>query len=287
MKTLVNTLKLSSGMSLSKLKLIMDKGFFSEKNIKKMLSEKFKFIIGIPFTLKMLKEYIDKVRTIINAPNNCIDVNGDIYFCESIITDKYGKNLTVHIFFNEKKYVDEKSLFMQELLQIEGKFKEKDIDKIPKNYEKYFTVTGKKHIALTRNEEAINLHMQYMGYFALLSNCKEESKKALEIYRRKELVENLFDDIKNELDMNRLRIHNDSTFQGKVFVIFIASILKSHINKIMRDNKLYSNYTIVELLRELNKIKNVVLNNTISYMSEISSKQEKIYSVFGVELPNI
>ena len=286
-KTLINILTLTEYANLNKLRLIMDRGFYSKKNITQMIREKIKFIIGIPFTLKYAKEQVVKnLETITNA-QNYIKVNKDIYFCTTEKVLFEGKKLTAHIFFNEQKYVDEKNIFLNELIKAEDEIKSKTKDTINSELKKYFTIKGKKRITISRNEEAIQDKIKYMGFFSLLSNTKETSQRILEIYRRKELVENSFDDIKNELDMERLRIHNDATLHGKLFVIYISLILKSHINKIMRENNLYRNYTIIELLKEVNKIKKVELNEKKCYLTDITSKHQKIYSAFGIEPPNI
>jgi len=52
--TLINMLTITEYTNLNKLRLIMDRGFYSKKNIKQMIQKKIKFIIGIPFTLKYI-----------------------------------------------------------------------------------------------------------------------------------------------------------------------------------------------------------------------------------------
>ena len=47
------------------------------------------------------------------------------------------------------------------------------------------------------------------------------------IYRRKDIVENCFDDLKNRLDMKRLRIHSSEVVDGRMFIQFIALTLIS------------------------------------------------------------
>ncbi|KRT34371.1 hypothetical protein HMPREF1705_04736 [Acetomicrobium hydrogeniformans ATCC BAA-1850] len=44
-------------------------------------------------------------------------------------------------------------------------------------------------------------------------------------------MEKCFDDLKNQLDMKRLRIHTSSTMDGRLFVQFIASIYMSALRK--------------------------------------------------------
>ena len=51
--------------------------------------------------------------------------------------------------------------------------------------------------------------------------------EALRVYRDKDVVEKCFDDLKNLLDMRRLRMHSIETVDGRLFVQFIALILMS------------------------------------------------------------
>ncbi|RDI91906.1 hypothetical protein Q502_10610, partial [Mesotoga sp. Brook.08.YT.4.2.5.2.] len=48
--------------------------------------------------------------------------------------------------------------------------------------------------------------------------------EALRVYRNKDTIEKSFDDLKNQLDMKRLRIHSAASMDGRLFVQFIALI---------------------------------------------------------------
>ena len=73
------------------------------------------------------------------------------------------------------------------------------------------------------DEEAISYHKKNrIGWFVLATNDIKDKVKALEIYRSKDAVEKNFDDLKNDLDMKRLRIHTQATMDGRIFIQFIA-----------------------------------------------------------------
>ncbi len=103
------------------------------------------------------------------------------------------------------------------------------------------------------------------------------------IYREKDVNEKSFDDLKNELDMKRLRIHNSQRMKGRTFIQFIALIFLAQIRKTMRETPLTKKYTVKRLLWELESI------TTISYkgrykskLSEVTKNQRKILEAFGV-----
>ena len=56
----------------------------------------------------------------------------------------------------------------------------------------------------------------------------------MELYRDKDGVEKVFDDVKNTQDCRRLGIHSHRTLAGKMFVLFLASILISEVRQRMK-----------------------------------------------------
>ncbi len=92
---------------------------------------------------------------------------------------------------------------------------------------------------------------RYAGFQALLSTRFKDLLEALQVYRDKDIVEKCFDDLKNSLDMKRLRMHSIETVDGRLFVQFIVLIFMSALRKEMRATKLIEKYTVRELLLEM------------------------------------
>ena len=68
-----------------------------------------------------------------------------------------------------------------------------------------------------------------------MSTEEKDAKKALWGYRTRNDVEVGFDDVKNSLDMRRMRNHTEQTVRGKIFVVFIALILLSQLRLTVRN----------------------------------------------------
>jgi len=62
------------------------------------------------------------------------------------------------------------------------------------------------------------------GFFCILTNTDISNSDVLETYRRKDTIEKGFHDLKNHIDMKRLRTHSSNTTDGKMFCTFIAMI---------------------------------------------------------------
>ncbi len=110
------------------------------------------------------------------------------------------------------------------------------------------------------------------------------SLEALRVYRDKDYVEKCFDDLKNQLDMKRLRIHTSSTMDGRLFVQFIASIYMSALRKKMRDSGLTEKYTVRELLLEMETLIQVRYSGKYGHiLTEVTKPQRQIMESLGVD----
>lgn len=288
-KTISNMLKLAEFLKLSKMKFVLDKGFFSTNNIDEILTDKnnYQFTVSVPFSTSFAKEAISLVKDEINSPNNTIMVNSDIIQAVTKNEKWKNKKLYVHTYFNRKKYAIEESEFLKKILQWEQELKTENIlMSNENNYKKYFiTKKTQKGTNVKRKEEAILETLKNKGFLVILSNNIKTAQEALSVYRNKDAVEKAFDNMKNELDLDRLRIHSEKSMNGRIFIAFIALIIQSQIHRVMKEKDLYKNYTVEKLLSELKKIKKFELSSGKTMLSEISKKQRDIFKAFEITEP--
>ena len=133
--------------------------------------------------------------------------------------------------------------------------------------------------------EAIDANLHNQGYF-IVAGRKSEIDKCwlLDDYRNKDMIEKIFDVLKNEMDGSRLRVHSDTTVQGKLFVKFIALILYMKMSRTMKENKLFDKLTIKEVLLELRKIKKTFIDENTTILNEITKKQRQILECFKLDI---
>ncbi|MBA7542079.1 hypothetical protein ES705_34395 [subsurface metagenome] len=105
------------------------------------------------------------------------------------------------------------------------------------------------------------------------------------LYRRKDIIEKFFNNIKNDINRKRLRIHKKETFEGRLFLDFIALIIYSWIKKIMRNEGINKTYTVQELIYELKKIKLIRLGEKKKIITEVSKKQRELLEKFNIKPP--
>ena len=119
----------------------------------------------------------------------------------------------------------------------------------------------------------------------MFTNDIKDPIKALEIYRRKDKVEKSFDNLKNDLDCNRLRIHSDQTMDGRLFIQFIALILSEKIQLTMNNADWFKNHTMQEVINEMKSLREVkVVGNRRKYNTTPTAFQERIAKLFGLKI---
>ena len=57
--------------------------------------------------------------------------------------------------------------------------------------------------------------------------------------------------------MKRLRIHTQSTMDGRIFIQFIALILITKLKEVMRENNWFQNHNLQEVIEEMKSIREV------------------------------
>jgi transposase len=120
----------------------------------------------------------------------------------------------------------------------------------------------------------------------LLSNGINDPLEVLQIYRDKDVVEKCFDDLKNQLDMKRLRMHSSATVDGRLFVQFIALIYISALRKEMRKSYLIERYTVRELIQEMNTLTKIKYSGKYgNILTEVTKSQREILQSLNIELP--
>jgi len=299
--TVTNILTDIDFLNLNKVKLVMDRGFYSEANINELYRKRYKFLIGVKKSLKFVKKQLDGVRsTMVSRPH--YSSRAGVYF-DSFLVDwdyseskkrsgeviKDSRRLYLHIYYNDQRATDDKIAFNKLLDILEEELRSGDrTSEHEKLYTKYYEIkqTPVRGILITPKQEAIAEAEKNYGYFALISNGVKDPMEALEIYRSKDIIEKAFGNLKERLNMRRTSVSSDENLDGKLFVQFVALIFLSYIKKAMSDKDLFKNYTMQELLDELDIIERFDLPGRKHHVGEMTKKQQKLYECLGFNIPS-
>ncbi len=171
--------------------------------------------------------------------------------------------------------------------RLEAEIKKKMKPKRYDRYKKYYTIedTGEGEIrSFERDFDKIAEACELVGMFCFISTKQEMLPvEALELYRRRDEIEKIYDISKNEREADRLLTHSDRTTKGKHFVHFLTLILWSDLQRKMKECEKKPEKTIERILLHMKKIKCFDYETGRSLQEPLTRKQKDILICYGID----
>jgi transposase len=282
-------------MGVGKMRLCLDRGFYSKANIDALMGEHMKFLAGLKtsyaYVGSAIAEHSYELRNWQNYDNDAHVFGMRIphtWSYEHTIPSTGEKTVTskrayLHLYYLPERVVKDE----EELAQLLSRL----FDEIQRGnrkeehealYERYFKrVRGGGYVGC---DDVIKAERERFGYFALLTNdATLTARGALAVYRNKDMIEKAFGDIKERLDFRTPKVENSETLRGKLCAVFVSLILASELRRRMDEAKLYGRYTMQGLLDELEAIERYECEGHRSRVLTVTKKQREIYEALNVE----
>jgi transposase len=265
---------------------VMDRGFCTTSNLQWLHSNNMRYVMAVDTFHKTTKAAIDEVRADITSLRYRID---DGTNAKTIHSRFYGVKSEMHVYYiAENAQQQRNDLFRLaiskgEILKQISQITPKEL----KYYSRFYDIELKadKTFSFSINYNKIDHEARNCGYFCILSNTMRKNDDILEIYRKKDIIEKGFDDLKNHIDMKRIHTHNDDTTGGKLFCAFIALIATSQMAEPLKEiNKSSGKRRLSKtgLLTELEKIKVIAYSRENRLMNPLTKRQRLILTAFGL-----
>ncbi len=283
-----------------KVKLVMDRGFYSKANIDLLYRHHHKFIVAAGTGLSFVRERIAEVRESIREYGSYDALHGlgvssfpmDWEYSQERPRRKDTlagtRRMYLHIYYNVQKAADEELELNSRLDNLKGELLSgRRVERHEKAYGQFFEVrkTPVRGVSVRTREDAVREAREGHGFFALVSNEVKDPVRALTIYRGKDIVEKAFGNLKERLNCRRLLASSEASLDGKLFVEFVALIYLAYINGKMSEKGLYKDYTMDGLLLELESIQAMCEPGRAPIVGEVLEKQRKIYEALEVPPP--
>jgi len=257
-------LKMLDKLGISKFTFYGDRGFYSADNLQAITKRGHKFTVPVPSSVSWQKDMIHENKQTMLSPRNVIELeDGAIIYGKTIYKmSEYGRTY-YHIYYDPTRKNKIVNDFMHRLQRCKCELEANELfEKNKHMYETYFVIkeTPKRGRVIEYNDKAIQEFMDNDScYWILMSTAEKDTKKALMAYRQRNDVEICFDDVKNSMDMRRMRNHTEKTIKGKIFVVFIALILLTQlrvmVQKIpLKDRKYWSEHEFLEKVASYTKV---------------------------------
>ncbi|MCF7928862.1 MAG: IS1634 family transposase [Spirochaetales bacterium] len=287
--TLSNIITELQVLSLTTTTFVLDKGFYSMANLAHM--KELCHIIPLPVRTKQEHQLVQKYQDTIRSSQYAIRCNDHVLYCAAEKITIHDSEYSAYIYLDERKQADQREHLLKQILECEqfvqhkGYRKRSDFESFFQDQKpglgQYFGLhkNGTRY-ELQRIPEKIDTALNRMGMFVLITNGEFSGEEVIQLYRDKDGVEKCFDSLKNNLALKRLRIHSQEALEGVLFIEFLALILYSYAQRVLRTTGLTKYMSIPEAIFELRKIKKIRFGRKKTMITEVSKHQRKILNAF-------
>lgn len=255
-----NTLAQLKSLDLEKPLIVTDNGYYSQKNMLEFALRNVKFLTLVDPDIVWVRETIDELRQALAAMSSTCPFDPSICGATSFRMHKFSRirqrsrngkvageketisrRLYLHVYYSPDNEAKKELAFRKDLLELKAQIEggETEFTKSgQKKIDRYLTCTKKGRggqLKVGFNDEAIAEAKKYFGYFALVSNQTMDTFTALENYRLREKIEELFAVQKGSLDGARPRTWYPDNLRGRQFVQFISLGYHCFLTKKIKD----------------------------------------------------
>lgn len=292
---LQNTIEMLNNYGYNNLGFILDRGYFSLKNIRFMDKHNYSFIIMVKGMRTLVHDLVSNLKgSFEDKFSNYISKYGVAGItCKIPLCDEDEKYRCFHIYYNPHKAAHEKTRLLDKLNESECSFKNKIGKKLTptKDALNYFTFTyssdGNLESYACKND-IIDDEIGHAGYFVIITSEDMSAKDAISLYKSRDVNEKLFRTDKSYLGNCSERVHFSDPTRVEMFISFVALIIRNEMHTLLQKRaeairKRPGHLTVEGAIDELENVK-IVRTAKYKYrlQSELTRKQKEIFSAFNI-----
>lgn len=242
-----NTLKQLKCLNLERPLIVTDNGYYSEENMMRFAMRNMKFLTLADPNVTWVRQSVDALREELAGMSSTCPFDPSVSGAtlmrihefhrlrQRSHSGKFGgdeeafaRRLYVHVFYSPDNDTKKQLAFRKDLFELKAQVEEGVVDfttSAQRKIDRYLICSKKGRggqMKVSFNDKAILEAQRYFGYFALVSNQAMDTFTALEEYRRREKIEELFAVQKGGLDGARPRTWYPDNLRGRQFVQFVS-----------------------------------------------------------------
>ena len=285
------------GYGYRKIGFILDRGYFSKANLDYMDHCGYDFVVMVKGMSTLVNELILENKGKFEDKRACSirrhKVYGTTVKRKQFLTDE--KERYFHIFHSSGKETKEREN-VEKAVENCAYFLEKkkgSVYEVPNYLQYYFEPEYSKdgYFLMAREKrDVIERELRLCGYFVIITSQKMTAGEAIDLYRSRDASEKLFRGDKSYLGNKSIRVYSDESVSAKIFIEFVALIIRNRIYTKLRDEverlgKDPNFMTVPAAIKELEKIE-IIRGLDLVYRLDhaVTATQKTILSAFDMDV---
>lgn len=279
---------------------ILDRGYFSKENLNFMDRCGYDFVIMVKGMRNLVSDLILENQGRFERKRACYINEYRVYGItikrQMFPADE--KERYFHLYYSQSKSVSESDEVTRKIERLTKYFKkiEGEPVEVERALEKYFRIEyfhkGKKDQCFAcafERTDVVERELQLCGYFCIITSERMSAEEAIDLYKSRDASEKLFRSDKTFLGNRSLRVHSPESADAKIFIAFVALIIRNRIYTYLKDESRrndhdYNFMNVPAAIRELEKIEMIrQFDNVYRIDHAITANQKAILKAFGMD----
>jgi transposase len=274
---------------------IFDRGYFSKENIRYLDTCGYSFVMMVKGVKAIVSELILSLRGTFETDRDCL-VREYKAYGKTVKTRLYAdddRDRYFHIFHTQDREHAESEQLEARIEQL-GKYLKKQEGRkrqFGDGVRDYFSLEYAKdgETFLFAQERKNVIELKLCGYFAIVTSEEMTATDALTLYRIRDESEKLFRGDKSYLGNRPARVYSDESASAKIFIEFIALILRNKLytylkSAVLKNEKKANYMSVPAAVRELEKLEMIRLCDGVYRLDHaVDATQKAILSAFGLD----
>lgn len=255
------TIEKAQELGFQKLFVMMDRGYFAQQTATAMSD--LEFGLMAPKNTEIVSQMIDEYAAKIRDQEQYYIESEDVYGIHVPDQEVLGGRYDAYLFFDPVRAQKEREQIHAKVRFLVGKAEERKrfTDKLRAQYQPWLDITKsdydcttRRNFVVKRNTDKIQAEILDAGLFVVVSNAGLTATNMIEVARMRDWGEKAFQRMKSHLGVDSPGTHTLQTYEGKMFVTFVALIVVEAYRWFARDVlRNHTSTTVATSLGELSK----------------------------------